>query len=852
VGGGVGAGRGGTSSSRFSTRTTSTSTSTTKTTILALFLLVIRFWNDAYQHRHEIWNKLKNPKEIWALLTSHQSSIWKRIVMMYPFQGDENEGTVRRSESVNHHHNNHNFGDLERTISINEIKSPSIPAIRSAVVVTQTSAERIQENLHSIQAVLQYWFGQYNTETSQKMLWMIAASSIDHRRKVDAEITSDFESLLYELSSSTTRTSPLLPCRWVEWCEDPDGLYGCRGKIAAIIVLDQFSRHIIRHYETLAAEKATTVSVDDDIGRNGMVTNSRQQFHGETLDQRALETAKLFVRDHAHEIKCGSNLIPIPMYIFSLMPFRHASTIESIQYVQTCVEEGATSVSQTDAMVGRFRKATNRRMAVLQDEARRTGGMMTTSIRSISSGGATNKNSIDHTQQQQQQQSGTNAFSDEDILETFPFDADLTAALQHPIHKTIVAFLMERGIHPISSSSISSSLRGYEDNNSNNNSRSGQPPSSSSSGSYSSCCSASVIVSLSGGVDSMVIASVLAHLQKSCGYPHLNVIAVHIDYGNRPESGAEADFVRRYCEGTLNIQFFCRRIDEVMRGVTARDDYERIAREIRYSSYKDAIAVARRDTSTTSLIGRPTDNGNHSHDDGDDNDSTTPLPEIGVMLGHHRGDLRENVLSNAHKGCGPLDLSGMTAISKNDGVIIYRPLLLLEKSFILEYAHKFGIPYFKDTTPHWSTRGKLRNKLLPLLEEIYGDGSMNNLSNLAVESDECKALLQQSTIGPFMDSIVRTPMGIIMDTIPWKGQPVFFWKFVLREALHSASLGMFSDKSVVSFLDRVRAKHVKDAWLQCRKDYGVYLQEDGKVFVFYPTSFPWNKKDQYNAQGNGT
>jgi hypothetical protein len=35
---------------------------------------------------------------------------------------------------------------------------------------------------------------------------------------------------------------------------------------------------------------------------------------------------------------------------------------------------------------------------------------------------------------------------------------------------------------------------------------------------------------------------------------------------------------------------------------------------------------------------------------------------------------------------------------------------------VLEYAHSFGVPYFKDTTPAWSTRGKLRNQLVPLLQ----------------------------------------------------------------------------------------------------------------------------------------
>ena len=65
--------------------------------------------------------------------------------------------------------------------------------------------------------------------------------------------------------------------------------------------------------------------------------------------------------------------------------------------------------------------------------------------------------------------------------------------------------------------------------------------------------------------------------------------------------------------------------------------------------------------------------------------------------GHHRGDLIENVLSNSHKGKGPLDLSGMTAVGKNDGVTIYRPFLSLDKDQIFDYSHSFGVPYFKDT-----------------------------------------------------------------------------------------------------------------------------------------------------------
>jgi len=69
--------------------------------------------------------------------------------------------------------------------------------------------------------------------------------------------------------------------------------------------------------------------------------------------------------------------------------------------------------------------------------------------------------------------------------------------------------------------------------------------------------------------------------------------------------------------------------------------------------------------------------------------------------------------------------------------------------------------------------------------------------------------------------------------------------------LHGAGLGMFSDKSVESFLTRVTSAKVKEGWLQCRKDYAAFLQRDGRVFVFYPNSFPLGngqKEDErYNS-----
>ena len=132
-----------------------------------------------------------------------------------------------------------------------------------------------------------------------------------------------------------------------------------------------------------------------------------------------------------------------------------------------------------------------------------------------------------------------------------------------------------------------------------------------------------LVVSLSGGVDSMVIARILVHLRdtllssqsqnggqrvpprnrvgrrkgdKRAGalvplgmFASLTVVAIHINYGNRAESGREASFLRQWCS-SFGIDFHERRIDEVSRGKTPRDIYERRSREIRFAFYREVLA----------------------------------------------------------------------------------------------------------------------------------------------------------------------------------------------------------------------------------------------------------------------
>jgi tRNA(Ile)-lysidine synthetase-like protein len=637
----------------------------------------------------------------------------------------------------------------------------------------------IRRDRQQIDQVLSYWFGQASPDGAQKTLWMIASSSVELLERVDADIADKFRALIWDLSSSSITSNG---CENAEgllfdkgkmqrWTQDVE-VFGWQGKVAAIIALDQLSRHIHRHDKNAQSQSA-------------QIPEQR------LLDNIAYDISRELQKQHENELSTG--IIPLPMRIFAIMPLRHAANVSDYSIVQNDIESSALLHDEMDRMIRRFRKATNRRMADLQDKARREGKL----------GVKEDDEDVDEKKQGCEVKENKE-FEDDQILECSPFEADMSTANDHAIVKTIRNFLKNVNILETMDSKAFKSIAGTKDD---------KVP--------------TAIVSLSGGVDSMVIAAALAFIRDEEASRRnvdpndvLRIIAIHIDYANRPESSAEAGYVGRYA-AQLGAKFVCRKIDEVNRGVTARDDYERISREIRFELYRQCCREA--------IAG-------------------TERSGIGVMLGHHRGDLRENVISNAHKGNGPLDLSGMTSVSTNDGVNLFRPLLPLEKTEVFDYAHKYGVPYFKDTTPHWSTRGKLRNRLLPLLQEIYGEGSMNNLSSLAEESDDARKLMEESVIQPFLEHVKHYPMGIAFETAQWKNLGLFFWKFVLRQVLHSIGRGMFSDKSTETFLERISQEKLKEGWLQCRKDYAVYLQKNGRVLIFQPNSFPFHKRDHYKKR----
>jgi len=301
-----------------------------------------------------------------------------------------------------------------------------------------------------------------------------------------------------------------------------------------------------------------------------------------------------------------------------------------------------------------------------------------------------------------------------------------------------------------------------------------------------------------------VLAHVLLSLRDRRG--GAAVCAVHIDYANRAESAAEAAFLQRWCDAR-GVRLHIRRVAEVSRGSTPRDEYERESRRIRFDAYKQAMA------------------------------------EFGakaVFFGHHLGDVQENVVSNVFRGTSVLDIGGIEPISINSGVAIWRPMLPHVKDEILDYAHKYGVPYFKDTTPAWSTRGRLRNELLPLIQQVYGDGYRAHLNTLARDSTLCSDLLESQLFGPFRESVLSSTVAVWFDAAARAQLPLFFWREALREVCERRlGIGLVKEKAVLVFLERLRTQRraARGSWLALKKESRVLLTQEGLLVFFRPGVF---------------
>ncbi len=260
-----------------------------------------------------------------------------------------------------------------------------------------------------------------------------------------------------------------------------------------------------------------------------------------------------------------------------------------------------------------------------------------------------------------------------------------------------------------------------------------------------------LVLSISGGVDSMICSWILSRQTQlhAC---------IHINYCNRDTSDREADFVSWWC-AKLGVPLYIRRIDEIKRAPCMkhglRSTYETYTRNVRYHCYKQFGA-----------------------------DAT-------IVLGHNKDDVLENIFTNIAQKSKYENLDGMTAssgtqdASLQEGIQFLRPLLKLTKSQIFEFAHKHNVPYLPCSTPTWAQRGQIRANVVPVVNKWHANftESMHYLSDTLKELNAFASV----TIDGILEGAVCSSASteITMDVLH---DSVFFWRMLLSKVgIHNVS-----------------------------------------------------------------
>jgi tRNA(Ile)-lysidine synthase len=207
---------------------------------------------------------------------------------------------------------------------------------------------------------------------------------------------------------------------------------------------------------------------------------------------------------------------------------------------------------------------------------------------------------------------------------------------------------------------------------------------------------AKLVLAISGGVDSVV----LAHLLTSLNY---RVHFAHVNYGLRVEqSNTDEQFVVKLAK-KLGAKSHVLRVDSELVFGKEKHGVQALARDIRYT-WLEELRVK--------------------------------LKAKAIVVAHHRNDQAETLVHKFVRGGGLKSLTPMRPIRDS----IVRPLLGFSKKEIEEFASSNSIEWRHDQSndENHYTRNRIRNEIIPILKAINP-----NLEHVLIERSNIVARFEQ-------------------------------------------------------------------------------------------------------------
>ena len=200
-----------------------------------------------------------------------------------------------------------------------------------------------------------------------------------------------------------------------------------------------------------------------------------------------------------------------------------------------------------------------------------------------------------------------------------------------------------------------------------------------------------LLLACSGGVDSVVLATLLHRM-------HQHVEILHCNFNLRgEESKRDEDFVRSLAQ-SMGLSCHVQSFDTKAAVLSMGKGVQEVARMLRYEWF-DTVIEARQ---------KP-----HKH--------------VYLLTAHHADDQAETIAMNFFRGTG---MAGMHGMQMKTGHLI-RPLLFAKRAEILDFAESNHIAWVDDSSNMEDnyTRNHFRHRVIPQVEKIFPAVTQNLLDN---------------------------------------------------------------------------------------------------------------------------
>lgn len=267
---------------------------------------------------------------------------------------------------------------------------------------------------------------------------------------------------------------------------------------------------------------------------------------------------------------------------------------------------------------------------------------------------------------------------------------------------------------------------------------------------------ATVVVAVSGGIDSIVLLDIL---QRLAPRKRWKLVVAHLDHGLRgKESKDDAGFVRaeakwRGIEARIGSADVAARVRREKGGLAA------IARKVRY----EFLASVARELRDGPAKGR-----------------------VRIVTGHTASDQAETFLLRLLRGTGGFGLGGIPPRrTLPGGAIVVRPMLGLTRDDVAAHAARFDLRWREDSSNvnPARARNRVRHEILPALAAIQPEAE-RLIARAATRAAEGDRIVTRS-VGRAFRKVAQTAANglVLLDRKAWAQLPAEEGALVVRRAL---------------------------------------------------------------------